>query len=123
MKGLVCDEQCLEVYSVLYWEPMKGCKNWFDVGSAIGFGSQSACSISYELLVRQGCMVETGEESIAVVKVREKGVDQKVKILVDNIALMLQMFWSWKKQDCTSLLMCESKCKLWSNITDWQLEG
>ena len=81
MKGLVCEDQCLEVYSVFYWEPMKGCKNWCDVGSVIGFGQQSGCSVLYELQVRQGCTVETGEESIAGVKVREnQGVDQKFKM-------------------------------------------
>ena len=80
MKGLVCDEYCLEVYSVLYCEPMKRnvCKNWRDVGFASGFGQQSDCSVLYKLQARRGCMVETGEESIAVVKAREnQGVDQQ----------------------------------------------
>ena len=42
--------------------------------------------------------------------------------LVVSISLVFEMFQSWKKQDCTSLFMCELKCKLWSKITPRFLE-
>ena len=44
------------------------------------------------------------------------------RCLVDSLTLIFEMFRSWKKQDCTSLFLCESKCKLWSKIMPKFLE-
>ncbi len=50
---------------------MKGCENWGNMTSMAGISEESSCYILDDLKAREGCLIKTDEDGVAVIKTRE----------------------------------------------------